>query len=184
VQEDRVLEALRVTEANLMDPDEHWRFSDWSACTCGHIYKGARILDPSLPRPEEAVGEPYVLANGCKLPRMAVTNPKVVDGLYEATLEAVCDANGLGSEGGYQTSAAIDSLAVAVSDATEEQVDEELADELVASGLLYLIYEVPNQGDLHEQQLRAAALKLVRRTIDVIEAGYEKDRQVVADQAD
>jgi hypothetical protein len=37
----QVLEALRRAAASLMNPGHRFVFTDWTACTCGHIYIGA-----------------------------------------------------------------------------------------------------------------------------------------------
>lgn len=41
IRNSEVLEILRNAEQRIVNPDIEWVFSDWSSCTCGHIYTAA-----------------------------------------------------------------------------------------------------------------------------------------------
>lgn len=69
------LEVLLKAEATLMDPDQPFEFSEWTHCTCGHIYHGA-------------TGEYAPHENGIATGR--VTRPE--EGPYKQVMKEVAEA--------------------------------------------------------------------------------------------
>lgn len=109
IGENEVLEALKrarlnitgapLSEAQMFSDRLPWKFSNWSSCTCGHI---------------------YLAATGERGRECEVTQPRRVDGLYEEAMKAVIRANP--EARAYAEEVYVfDPLAVAVSNATTDR---------------------------------------------------------------
>lgn len=157
-----LLEALRATEASIAAArrrvescdDSAWDFSNWTQCTCGHIYFGA-----TGSRPDQAVDV---------LDSRSAT--------FRDILRYVAAANGLvgsGAGGGSRATAA--TLAIAVSSATIDRAGAERVDPHAAFA------GSPTAEE--NEALRVAALELVRTAIAAAELESLAAMVAVAERA-
>jgi hypothetical protein len=164
IGEDQVLEALRLVEERLTDPDVTWAFAEWPACTCGHVYAATVNESPYSAYVAFAKGESV-----SDYSTRPITHPEETDGLYEEVLRAIARANKLEVVDGSD-------LAHVVSDATKAMAGKRDPS---------LLQDVYNPQDISAAYVeREDGLKLIRKTIKKILRKQEKARlKLLADQA-
>ena len=154
ISSSQVLEALRRVEQRIEETrgvedaygsQPYWDFGEWASCTCGHI---------------------YAVATGEEAKLSMVTQPAKVDGLYQAVLHEVAEANGVGKADAYKSV-----LHSVVSDLTSSK-----ARDVVAARKGESSFSKDDDLDAY----RVGALTLVRNTIMAIEARHEMARRQVA----
>lgn len=141
IGEDQVLETLlraeqRIEQTVIDDfaTDLIWDFGSWATCTCGHI---------------------YAVATGEEASVRDVTSPARIDGVYQAVLFEVAQANGYNVY--YEELGYVHSL---VSDLTARQRED--------------------RDDEDNDAYRVAALELIRNTITTIRSRQDEARKQVA----